>query len=241
MRDLTPNPFPSGKGRFYLGTLVGFSIAILAISSTHAASEKPAHASAQVSALVDRLQEHYQQTKSFFANFTEVISPAGGAKRERTGTVYYRKPGQMRWEFAGQDQEVLVSDGKLLYSYEPDLNQVIETPLEQAFKSSSTAAFLLGIGQVRRDFDASTPATTPADGLKHIVLKPKNGSDSFEVGVDPATLDLKSLRLADALGDVTELAFSDIKRDTPLDDKLFTFIPPAGADIVKAPQQPNSH
>lgn len=215
---------------------------ILAVAiPTHAASKMPEHSSVQLNALLDRLQKHYQQTNSFSAKFTELISPAGGAKRERTGTVYYRKSGQMRWEFAGQDQEVIVSDGKLLYSYQPDLNQVIETPLEQAFKSSSTAAFLLGIGEVRRDFDASMPAAAPADGLKHIVLKPKNGSDSFEVGVDPATLDLKSLRLADALGDVTELAFSDIKRDTALDDKLFTFIPPAGADIVKAPQQPNSH
>jgi outer membrane lipoprotein carrier protein len=220
---------------------VSIAMLVLAVAiPTHAASEN-SHPSAQLNALLDRLQKHYQQTKSFSAKFTEVISPAGGTKRERTGTVYYRKPGQMRWEFAGQDQEVIVSDGKLLYSYQPDLNQVIETPLEQAFKSSSTAAFLLGIGEVRRDFDASMPATAPADGLKHIVLKPKNGSDSFEVGVDPATLDLKSLRLTDALGDVTELAFSDIKRDAPLDDKLFAFIPPTGADIVKAPQQPNSH
>jgi outer membrane lipoprotein carrier protein len=213
-------------------------IALIAVAtSIQAASES----SPQLRTMLDRLQKHYQQTTSFSAKFTEEISPAGGAKRERAGTVYYRKPGQMRWEFAGQDQEIIVSDGKLLYSYQPDLNQVLETPLEQAFKSSGTAAFLLGIGNVQRDFDASMPATAPADGLTHVVLKPKNGSDSFEMGVDPKTLDLKSLRLTDALGDVTELAFSDIKRDAPLDAKLFTFIPPAGADIVKAPQQPNSH
>jgi outer membrane lipoprotein carrier protein len=225
--------------KFGVGKFVAVTIALLAIAMPVRADS--AHPSPQLKTVLDRLQKHYQQTTSFSAKFTEDIIPAGGAKRERAGTVYYRKPGQMRWEFAGQDQEIIVSDGKQLYSYQPDLNQVIETPLEQAFKSSSTAAFVLGIGNVQRDFDASMPATAPADGLKHIVLKPKNGSDSFEMGVDPKTLDLKSLRLTDALGDVTELAFSDIKRDAPLDAKLFTFIPPAGADIVKAPQQPNSH
>ena len=117
----------------------------------------------------------------------------------------------MRWEFEGQDQELIVSDGKQLYSYQPDLNQVIETPLEQAFRSSSVAAFLLGIGNIQRDFDASVPAKPPADGLKHIALKPKNGGDSVEMGLDPSTLDLRTLRLTDALGDVTELSFSDIK------------------------------
>jgi outer membrane lipoprotein carrier protein len=215
--------------------------AIVTPSPLGAASKEPARSSAQLNLLLDRLQKHYQQTSCFSAKFTEEIIPAGGAKRERSGIVFYRKPGKMRWEFEGQDQELIVSDGKQLYNYQPDLNQVIETPVEQAFKSSSTAAFLLGIGNVKRDFDASMPANPPADGLKHIALKPKNGSDSFEMGVDPTTLDLRSLRLTDALGDVTQLALSDIKQGATLDDKLFTFIAPAGADIVKAPQQPNSH
>jgi outer membrane lipoprotein carrier protein len=197
--------------------------------------------SPQLKALLDRLQKHYQQTNSFTAKFKEAISPAGGMKREREGTVYYRKPGRMRWEFAGQDQELIVSDGKQIYSYQPDLNQVVETPLAQAFRSSSVAAFLLGIGNVQRDFDVTVPATPPTDGLKHITLKPKNGGDVIEMGLDPASLDLKTLRLTDALGDITALTFSDFKNDAAVDDKLFAFLPPAGADIVKAPQQPNSH
>jgi outer membrane lipoprotein carrier protein len=199
-------------------------------------------ASPQLKTLLDRLQKHYQQTESFSAKFKEQITPAGGAKREREGTVYYRKPGRMRWEFGGQDSEIIVSDGKQLYSYQPDLNQVIETPVEQAFRSSSVSAFLLGIGNIERDFEASLPAKgAPPDDLKHVVLKPKNAGDTIEMGLDAKTLDLRALRLTDALGDVTELSFTNINYGAPLDDKLFAFIPPAGADIVKAPQQPNSH
>ncbi len=197
--------------------------------------------SAQLKVLLDRLQKHYQQTNSFSAKFKEQIAPAGGSKRDREGTVYYRKPGLMRWEFGGEDQELIVSDGKQLYSYQPDLNQVIETPLAQAFRSSSFAAFMLGIGNVQRDFDASIPATSPSDGLTHVALKPKNGGDLVEMGLDPSTLNLRTLRLTDALGDVTDLTFSDFKSGAPLDDKLFAFIPPAGADILKAPQTQNSH
>jgi len=210
----------------------------IAIATTAGAASK--NASPQIKNLLDRLQKHYQQTTSFSAKFKEEIAPAGGTKREREGTVYFRKPGRMRWEFGGEDQELIVSDGKQLYSYQPDLNQVIETPLEQAFRSSSAASFLLGIGNVDRDFDASVPATAPKDGLKHIALKPKNGGDTIEMGLDPSTFDLRTLRLTDALGDVTDLTFTDIRNDAPLDDKLFAFVTPAGADIVKAPQQPNS-
>jgi outer membrane lipoprotein carrier protein len=219
----------------FVALLVIATVAVAALARAAGSKSTP-----QLKSLLERLQKHYQQTKSFSAKFTEEITPAGGAGRERAGNVYYRKPGQMRWEFEGQDQETIVSDGKLIYNYQPDLNQVIETPVEQAFKSSSTAAFLLGMGDVQRDFDASMPAKPPADGLTHLILKPKNGNDSFDMGVDPKTLDLKTLRLTDALGDVTNLAFSDLKRDVPLSDKLFAFTPPAGADIVEAPQ-PNSH
>jgi outer membrane lipoprotein carrier protein len=211
-------------------------IAALAIAMPlNAANESP-----QLKALLDRLQKHYQQTTSFSAKFKEEIAPAGGAKREREGTVYYRKPGRMRWEFEGDDKELIVSDGKQLYNYEPDLNQVIETPLEQAFKSSSAASFLLGIGNVQHDFDASVPANAPDDGLKHIALKPKNGGDTIEMGLDPKTLDLRTLLLTDALGDQTALTFFDFKNGAALDDKLFAFAAPPGADIVSSPPQPKS-
>ncbi|HXN86763.1 MAG TPA: outer membrane lipoprotein chaperone LolA [Candidatus Binataceae bacterium] len=215
------------------------SILRIVAAATVAILMMGAATSPQLKALISNLQKHYQATNSFSAEFKEEISPAGGATREREGTVYYRKPGRMRWEFGGQDQEVIVSDGKQLYSYQPDLNQVIETPLEQAFRSSSAASFLLGIGNVGRDFDVTAPAHAATDGFKHVILKPKNGGDTIEVGLDPNTMNLRTLRLTDQLGDVTELAFSDIKNGVVLDDKLFAFNPPAGADIVTAPPQPS--
>lgn len=213
--------------------LVAFAIVLAGVSCVLAASgsTKPA----ELSALLHRLQRHYQQTTSFSAKFKEEISPAGGMKRQREGTVYYRKPGRMRWVFGGDDSETIVSDGTMLYTYQPDLNQVIETPIEQAFRSSSAASFLLGVGSVERDFDAGIPPNAPADGLKHVLLKPKAGGDIIEMGLEPSTLDIRTLKLTDQLGDVTDLAFSDVKMGVALDDQLFVFSPPAGADIVKAP------
>ena len=219
-------------------TLMTLALAFWCAVPVHATGDSAA--SAQLRKLLHRLQRHYQETTSFSAKFKEEISPAGGRKREREGTVYYRKPGRMRWDFGGQDSEVIVSDGTQLYTYQPDLNQVIETPLEQAFRSSSAASFLLGVGSVERDFDAAVPPNAPADSLKHVLLKPKAGGDMIEMGLDPATLDIRTLKLTDQLGDVTYLTFSDVKMGAALDDKLFVFSPPAGADIVKAPPPPAS-
>ncbi len=188
--------------------------------------------------VLGRLQRRYQETKSFRAKFSEEIAPAGGVKRVRAGTVYYRKPGRMRWEFGGGRREIVVSDGTTLYTYQEELNQVIETPLERAFSSSSAVSFLLGIGNLGRDFDASVPANPPPDGLTHISLRPKAGGDAIELGLDPETADLRTLRLTDQLGDVTLLRLADFQRDIALDDSLFVFKAPSGTDIVEAPPGP---
>ena len=111
--------------------------------------------------VLDRLQRHYRETNSFTAKFNEEIAAVGAPKKQRQGTVSFRKPGRMRWEFETPEKQTIVSDGETLYSYDPDLNQVVETPLKQALKSSSATSFLLGIGNINRDFKAAfaNPAT----------------------------------------------------------------------------------
>jgi outer membrane lipoprotein carrier protein len=208
-------------------------MAILVTAATTLASASAPSLSSK--AILDRLQRRYEATKSFSAKFAEQIAPVGGSKLEREGTVYFQRPGRMRWNFEGSDGETIVSDGKTLYTYQPDLNQVIETPIDRAFASSSAASFLLGIGKLQRDFKASVPANAPADGLVHVSLKPREAGSTIELGLDPKTYDIATFRLIDQLGDVTALRFTGLKRNVALDADLFVFKVPAGADIVGAP------
>ena len=187
--------------------------------------------------VLDRLQKHYHDTNSFTAKFNEEIATVGAPKKQRQGTVSFRKPGRMRWEFSDPEKQTIVSDGTTLYSYDPDLNQVVETPLKQALKSSSATSFLLGIGNINRDFKAAfaIPQTT---GQIDLILDAKTGGYKIEVGLDPTTYNLMTLTLTDQLGDVTKIDFSDIHDNVELPDSNFAFNAPAGADIVTAPASP---
>jgi outer membrane lipoprotein carrier protein len=205
------------------------------------AGEQPLPAQPGSSELKDvlrRIQRHYRLTDSFSAKFTEEIVPVGGTKRVREGLVYYRRPGRMRWDFAAPQGETIVSDGKLVYSYQPDLNQVIEIPIKQAFKSASATAFVLGIGNIERDFNASLAPSQASNGPVRVELVPKAGGDKIQVGLDPRTYDVVTLKLTDGIGNVTELHFSDIRTNIGLKDSLFVFTAPEGADIVGAPGTP---
>jgi outer membrane lipoprotein carrier protein len=179
-----------------------------------------------------RLQQRYDCSRSLQANFDETLSSPGGMTRTRKGTVYFRKVGRMRWEFAAPSEGTVVSDGKIVYDYEKDLNQVVELPVSKALKSSATA-FLLGLGNIRHDFKVSMPPASSSDGLTHVILIPKGGGDTMDLGLDPKSYDIVNFKLTNQVGGVTELKFRDIRTNVTLDDSLFSFTVPQGADIVR--------
>lgn len=218
-----------------LDTLIAVAALTAVIAAPASAGAGLDTASSRLDSILTRVQSHYRETHSFHAKFTEEVASPGGMKKSRTGSVYYLKPGRMRWEFAAPDNETIVSDGTLVYSYEPDLNQVIETPVKQILKSPSATTFLLGFGDLRRDFKASFTSPAPADGLIHLTLVPKEGGNQANISLDGRTLNLVTLQLTDAIGDRTLFRFTDWANNPVLGDSLFRFDIPQGADIVRTP------
>jgi outer membrane lipoprotein carrier protein len=187
---------------------------------------------------LDSIQSRYRDTRSFSASFSEVIEAVGSKKRERAGNIYLQKPGKMRWNFTPPDTETIVSDGTTLYNYDPDLDQVVETPLKQALSSSSAAAFLFGVGSLESAFKASLSAEPSSTGLTRITLIPRGNGNQIDLSVDSKTFDIVALTLKDQLGNTTAISFADMKRNVALSNSLFEFKVPEGADIVTAPGRP---
>src|SRR5579863_84262 len=223
---------------------VAFALILAVVTSARAENIAPVSAPATTSSrgglkqVLDRLQKHYRDTNSFSAKFHEEVTTVGAAKRERSGLVSFRKPGRMRWESAAPEVQTIVSDGEKLYSYDPELNQVVETPLDQALRSSSATSFLLGMGNINHDFKAAFANSPESDGLIQLILDAKAGGYKIQIGLDPKTYNLVTLTLTDQLGDVTKVDFSDIHNNVELPDSVFAFKVPAGADIVTAPSTP---
>ena len=213
-------------GLLLLGLLAGSGPAGAVISA--------GTASEHLDVLLDHVQQHYQSTRSFSAKFDETITRPGAPPIRRSGVIYYEKPGKLRWEFEGSQPETIVSDGKTIYDYDPALNQVIETPLAQASRSEPAAAFLLGVGNVKRDFTSAAIIEPNSRGLVHIALTPKQGGQRIEAGIERETYNIATLSISDAMGNRTDLSFSNIELNQPLHAAQFIFTPPDGADIVSS-------
>jgi outer membrane lipoprotein carrier protein len=93
-------------------------------------------------------------------------------------------------------------------------------------------AFLLGAAHIRDDFEVFQP---DAKTLRLLELRPKKEGAAMKklrIQIDEAGR-IIGLSIIDKSGNITGIDFSDIRENTGFDDKLFTFKPPKGTEIIE--------
>lgn len=209
--------------------------ALVAAAGLVAALAPPVRAGDLEDALA-KLQSRYETTRTMRSRFTQTVeSPTLAGSLEASGTVLFAKPDKMRWTYAAPDPQVIVGDGTDLWIYQPDLEQVIRTPLSNAFQSRTPLTFLGGLGSVERDFDARLVGQT--EKTWELTLDPKGDA---ELGVlilvlRKADASIAEARVTDPVGTTTRLRFTDEERNVTIDPSEFRFEPPDGVDVVRPP------
>jgi len=183
-----------------------------------------------------KLQVRYESTTTMEADFRQTVeSPTLAGRLETTGKVAFEKPNRMRWDYAPPDQQTIVGDGETLWLYQPDLNQVIKSPLGEAFQAATPLTFLSGLGRLDRDFDATLEEETKDAWVLRLVPKRDAGLGTLGLTVRKRDATIAEARITDALGTTTRIAFGNEKRNAPIDPARFTFTPPPGVDVVRPP------
>jgi outer membrane lipoprotein carrier protein len=203
-----------------------------------AAATSPApEARLDLDAVVNRVQRRYDTATDFRARFTQrLTSAAMGRKTNSAGTVMFKKPGRMRWDYEKPERSTYVSDGGVLWLYEPDDQQVFKQALK-ASQLPAALAFLTGKGKLAAEFDIARPEKT-AYGLAGdylLALAPKVAEPqvkSILFVVDPITFDVRESVITDEQGNVNDLTFADIRMGSHIPDAQFHFSPPAGVRVI---------
>jgi len=153
------------------------------------------------------------------------------------GTVYLKKGGKLRWEYAEPTAQEIVSDGKTLWVYTPTLQQVNTGPAPEAL-SGPAGSFLAGLGKLREHFDVRflNPAQPrDADGNWALDLTPKQALPTLSrlvLAVDPREFLVRRAVVYDQFDNTVTMRFTKLGVNTNLADKLFTFVPPKGVATV---------
>jgi outer membrane lipoprotein carrier protein len=188
--------------------------------------------------IVDSLQKNYDATVDFVADFrqeTEVKTLNRNLKA--WGKLSFKRPGKMLWRYEEPKGQFVLADGKNLYFYQPEQNQVIKSPLKNAFRSDIPLSFLLGIGNLKKDFNATLKSS---DENQHVLsLEPKGDWGGFSevlVGVSRTTSDILWVSIRDAASNVTSIRFSGMRKGVGVQESLFRFLVPDGVDVVELGQ-----
>jgi outer membrane lipoprotein-sorting protein len=212
--------------------------------TTEVPTDTPAAASAAatascVEAVIDAVQRRYESIDRMRADFTQLTRSAAlpGSGTQVGGTVTFAKPGKMHWQYRNPDSS-MISDGSTLWIFDPAFGEAQKLAVGREYLSGASIQFLLGQGDMRRDFRiVGLECTAEQAELELSPVSPAS-YERLQIRADPGSGDLLRTTVFDLLGNVTEVEFSNLQTGFELDPGLFEFVPPPGVRVIELNPDP---
>jgi outer membrane lipoprotein carrier protein len=186
---------------------------------------------------VRALESSYRGVSTLRANFTQTYV-WGGRKRVESGTVLFAKGGRMRWDYRQPIEKLFVSDGKSVFFFVPQDNQVTRTSVKSSEDFRVPFRLLLSrldLGKIFSRIEFADQALDASPGNRVLRGIPKRRLEEaydqvlFEVA---PSADIHRLVVFYPDRSSMEFVFSDIEKNVALQPSLFRFTPPPGAEVI---------
>ena len=180
---------------------------------------------------VSSLRDFFNNTTTMRAQFSQVVNDKQGRKiQEVDGTMQLQRPNKFRWGYKKPYEQQIVSDGKQVFLYDTELQQVTIRELSKSL-GSSPAALLAGGEAVEKNFTLKN--ANRKDDLTWVLALPKDKDSGFDRVLLGFKADkLRKMELYDSFSHVTHITFDEVERNPKLEDATFLFTPPEGVDVV---------
>ncbi|WP_151809151.1 outer membrane lipoprotein chaperone LolA [Acinetobacter soli] len=218
---------------------ITISAATLApVMSTTVFAATPASEQQATSNLVKQLTG-IQSLSANFEQTTKVTNSKAPQKKGLTaqhmnqtfkGVMKVARPGKFFWETSTPSKQTIVTTGKTVWIYDPDLQQAIRQSLDE--QVANTPALLLSgnTNQIMQSYRV----TQPDRSKTYYTLYPKDSEGAFQsltisFGANKAP---SLMILQDSLGQTTYVRFNNVKLNAAIPASTFNFTPPKGTDII---------
>jgi len=215
-----------------------------------------AQTSPQAAPIVHAVENRYHSAKTLKAIFLERYSSARDSLQIESGTVYFSRPGRMRWEYEAPQTKLFVADGKTVWFFVPADHTVTRAPMKESADWRTPLALLTGKTKLSNLCDRIDLAAAPATP-GHVTLRclprgegkksaessgvvngdaslagPDQPFDQVLLEVDRETGELADVRVLQPGGIELDFRFGNWVENLPLEESLFHFQPPLGVAIV---------
>lgn len=187
----------------------------------------PVHADAAAS-----LARFFHDVRSYSAAFEQVVIDRDGHALQRSsGRLWVTRPGRFRWDYTQPYEQHIIGDGKKVWVYDVDLQQVTVRAMGRAL-GDTPALLLAGQGSLHEQFTIKD--TGAHDNLAWVQLEPHEKEAGFEqIQLGFRGTALHELRLMDSFGQTTRITLSDVRENVHVDPARFRFTPPPGVDVLQ--------
>jgi len=194
----------------------------------------PAWANSQVtSEPAEALAAILRGYHTYQADFIQiVVNENGNRVQETRGKLKAKRPGVFYWETGAPLSQFIVSDGRKVEVYDPDLEQVTIHALDD--RVTTTPALLLSgeVGNLDETYEVSERELD--DDAREFRLTPRE-PDSLFISLRLSFRDgqLQEMRMEDSLSQLSILSFTDVLLNRELDNEVFRLDYPEGVDIIR--------
>jgi outer membrane lipoprotein carrier protein len=190
-------------------------------------------------AVARAIEAHYHHAVTLQAVFLETYRAGDTDLRVESGTVYFRRPGQMRWDYQSPQKKLFLMDGHSVWFYIPADGTASRTPVRKSDDWRTPFALLTGkarLSDICKNVsivpNQGGPSSPPPDDVV-LDCAPKHNEAFLDARIEVDRQDRIVRVLVNQPGDVsTEVRFGDWKENVPLAETLFRFTPPPGVAIV---------
>ena len=215
---------------------IAFAATLLAISLLFIAHPGRTQ---DATSVVSKIQKKYASINNLKSPFTQETRIKDlEEKISSSGDVWFKKPAMMKWQYEEPWKDTIVSDGKKVWYFDSQENQVAETEFDSVWTGSLGSYTVISILEdLDRLFDVRLGAENTKQGNILLDLKQKGEEQSKQVtiAVDPKTYMLRKIIIGDVFGNTTIISLGAAEINTNIPDSFFTFEKPEGAGTVTFP------
>jgi outer membrane lipoprotein carrier protein len=187
----------------------------------------PSFASEDAKTVIAAVESKYAGVTAMQASFVQTSHSQAFGDDKQSGNVVLKRPKQMFWDFGNKQ---FVTDGKTMWVYTADANQVIKYD-NIGGTGSSADQLLTSLDQIDTLF-----YVTPVDdtsGHSFDLAPKKDDGQVKKVHLEMSNdLIVERVVITDSFDNTTELDFTNVKLNVDVPDSKFQFVVPAGAEVV---------
>ena len=150
--------------------------------------------------------------------------------QESSGTMWISRPGKFRWNYDAPLKQQIIADGKKLYVYDIELQQVVIRKLRGGL-GHTPAILLAGKGRLKQNFKiVKLENSGNIEWIKLIPRRKDGGYKDIRIGFEKGRI--RSLLMVDGFGRRTRITLYKTKENQPIKSSLFKFTPPPKVDVI---------